>query len=64
MKMAIKIIKLESGKFKAICPALPGCCAAGSTPEEAARKIESAILGYLASLNTPTLQIEPQLLTA
>lgn len=63
--MVIKITKVESGKFKAICPALPGCCVVGCTPEEAARKIESAIQGYLASLNsTAPWKIESHLLTA
>ncbi|HHH75526.1 MAG TPA: type II toxin-antitoxin system HicB family antitoxin [Phycisphaerae bacterium] len=50
MKLGIRILNGESGTFKAVCPALPGCVSRGLTREEAADKLDEAIRGYLAAV--------------
>jgi predicted RNase H-like HicB family nuclease len=50
MKLMVRVIQ-EGHAFRANCPALPGCRAQGTSREEALRKMEAAIRGYLASLN-------------
>jgi predicted RNase H-like HicB family nuclease len=54
MKIAIVIEAAEEAGYRAECPSLPGCTAFGRSPEEARNQISRAILGYLASLDTPT----------
>jgi len=51
MKLDIRIHHKENGRFVACCPSLPGCSACGDSHEQAAKKLELAIRGYLASLN-------------
>ncbi len=51
MKLAIRTTRQSEDKFKAWCPALPGCAAYGRTLDEAVKKLEQAIFGYLASLD-------------
>lgn len=51
MKVAIRVIKKTTGRFRAYCPALPGCWADGLTHEDAVRAIHRAVEGYLASMN-------------
>lgn len=51
-KLSIHIIREADGGFMAFCPALPGCMTKGRTREEAQKKIDDAIRGYLGSLNT------------
>ena len=51
MKIAVKIVKDQGGKYRASCPALPGCWVVGRTRNEARAKIAEAVEGYLASLD-------------
>jgi len=53
MKIAIVIEAAAEAGYRAECPSLPGCTAFGRSPEEARDQITRAILGYLASLDTP-----------
>jgi predicted RNase H-like HicB family nuclease len=53
MKIAIVIEAAAGAGYRAECPSLPGCTAFGRSPEEARQQITRAILGYLASLDTP-----------
>jgi len=50
MKLAIRITDSDQGGYKAWCPSLPGCCCRGETQEEARRKLDEAIRGYLAAV--------------
>ena len=50
MKLCIQILK-NGGGFKAVCPSLPGCVSTGSTREEAQRKLDEAIRGYIAAMS-------------
>ena len=54
MKIAIVIEAVSGAGYRAECPSLPGCTAFGRSPEEAQAQITRAIMGYLASLDTPT----------
>ena len=56
MKIAIAIEAVAGTGYRAECPSLPGCTAFGRSPEEARDQISRAILGYLASLDTPAPQ--------
>jgi len=51
MKIAVKIIKDQDGKYRASCPALPGCCVRGDSYDDAKNRIDEAVRGYLGSLN-------------
>jgi len=51
MKLAVRIYPNEQGDFIATCPSLPGCCCRGSTHEEARKKMDEAIRGYIAAVN-------------
>jgi predicted RNase H-like HicB family nuclease len=51
MKIAIRIAMSQPGRWRAWCPALPGCHAVGQSRDEVADKIDLAIRGYIASLN-------------
>lgn len=65
MKLSIRVRAEDQGGFLAWCPALPGCNARGQTRQEAIRKLELAIMGYLASLNaSPPANLEPYLTVA
>ena len=43
MTFAITIVEDEDGMFVAECPAIPGCVSQGTTADEAAQNIRSAI---------------------
>ena len=50
-KLSVRVVRDESGLFRAWCPHLPGCaCRAGSREEAIASLIE-AIRGYLAAVH-------------
>ena len=51
MKLVVRIMQECDGRYRAWCPALPGCVVRGSSREEVTRKMQEAIGGYLASLN-------------
>lgn len=51
MKMGVKIIQESPTRYRALCQALPGCEARGSTKDEALRQVAIAIESYLVSLN-------------
>ncbi len=52
MKLTVKLARITNNRFKAWCPALPGCVVFGQSEDEAKNKIRQAIDGYLASLDT------------
>lgn len=61
MKLIVKV-QQSQGKFRAWCPALPGCRAHGESHDHARKQLEEAIRGYLASLNVaPPAMLEQQL---
>ncbi len=49
MKVCIYIRPSRRGGFLAMCQTLPGCHAWGETRQQARRKLEEAIEGYLAA---------------
>ncbi len=51
MKIGIRIIRNGEG-YTATCPSLPGCKCRGKTKEEVQGKLDEAIKGYIASLDT------------
>jgi len=51
MRPAIKISRSADGSFRACCPSLPGCTVCARSRQEAEKKINQAVVGYLASLN-------------
>jgi len=56
MRIAIRVARAgpdRPGRYRAWCPTLPGCRVHGRSCEEAIDNIDSAIRGYLASLNRP-----------
>jgi len=52
MKLAIRITRGIDGSYRAFCPALPGCVVWGTSLKEAKEKIDSAVSGYVASLDS------------
>ena len=69
MKLAVKITELADGQFRASCPALPGCVAAGGSVDETRRQMALAVEGYIRSLNAATNweiseRVEPELVSA
>lgn len=65
MKIAVRILKDSDGYYRAWAPALPGCFAYGPSEEDAQRKLEEAIRGYLSSLDTQVPgNLEYNILTA
>ena len=50
MKLIIKIIR-QAGSYEAWCPALPGCQVSAASKEQACERIQSAVKGYLASMD-------------
>ncbi len=50
MKLNVTVYPNEDGGFTAECQALPGCRQTGRTREQATRRIEDAIEGYLAAV--------------
>ena len=51
MKLTIRIISDDDGRFTAVCPTLPGCMCRGTTRDEAKLKLDEAIRGYFAAVN-------------
>ncbi len=51
MKLCVHIKQEHDGRYKAFCPALPGCTSDGHTREEAKDNLDEAIRGYIASLD-------------
>ena len=67
MKLVVRIIQERSGRFRASCPALPGCEVVADSREEAGRRIDVAVRSYLASLNVampagPATFVQPPVL--
>ena len=52
VKLVIKISRRADNGFRACCPALPGCAVYGRSWTEASDKIQEAVRGYLAGLDT------------
>ena len=50
MKLGIKIVR-QVDSYEAWCPALPGCRVTAASREQACERIQSAVRGYLASLD-------------
>jgi len=59
MKYRVLIEQDEDGVFVAEVPSLPGCISQGDTREEAIKKIQEAIEGYLESLKVHDEPIPP-----
>lgn len=51
MKVCIRIVRDEQGRYLACCPSLPGCVTRGNTREDAQKKLDQAIRGYMAAIN-------------
>jgi predicted RNase H-like HicB family nuclease len=51
MKMVITVSRTVIGRFRARCPALPGCWVDAQSSQEAVHCLRQAIRGYLASLD-------------
>ena len=51
MKLCIKIVPDERGGYLASCPSLPGCKCHGDTEEEARKKLQEAMYGYIAAIS-------------
>ena len=51
MRLTIKIKTNIKGGYTAMCPSLPGCMSCGETRDEAQKKLDEAIRGYVAALN-------------
>ena len=51
MKLCIKIIRNEQGGYTAVCPLLPGCETRGQTCEDAKKRMDEAVKGYMAAMN-------------
>ena len=69
MKLAVKITEVADGHFRASCPALPGCVAAGESVDETRRRMALAVEGYIRSMNAATNweisePVEPELVSA
>ena len=50
MEVVIRITRDERG-YRASCPALPGCSIRAQSQQEAQKKIDQAVRGYIASLH-------------
>ena len=55
MKLAVRVVVSAKGGYMATCPSLPGCTAWGNTHEEARKKLEEAIRGYIAAMSNRVL---------
>ena len=51
MKVCVTIQPVGEGGYKAFCPSLPGCICHADSFEEAKKKIDEAIIGYIASVS-------------
>jgi len=52
MRLAIRITRGIDGSYRASCPALPGCVVWGMSLKEAKEKVDSAVSGYVASMES------------
>jgi len=50
MKLCVRIVQDKRGGFVALCPSLPGCVSRGGTAEDARKRLDDAIRGYLAAV--------------
>jgi len=57
MHRFLVVIEKANGNFSAYSPDLPGCVATGSTPEEAAQNMHSAIEMHIQGLKEDGLPI-------
>lgn len=51
MKLCVRIVQDKRGGFVALCPSLPGCVSRGGTAEDARKRLDDAIRGYLAAVS-------------
>ena len=51
MKVCVRIVQDDRGGYTARCPSLPGCMSHGDTRQEACKKLDEAIRGYVAAIN-------------
>jgi len=51
MKLCIVIMPDKRRGYTAMCPSLPGCVSRGRTREEAQRRLDGAIRGYIAAVS-------------
>ena len=56
MKLAVRVVISERGGYMATCPSLPGCMTWGNTREEARKKLDEAIRGYIAAVSNRVLE--------
>lgn len=50
MQYRVRISEKPHAGWQAWCPSLPGCWVRGASREEVSEKIQSAVEGYLASM--------------
>lgn len=51
MNLVVKTTQQSDGTIKAWCPALPGCQVTAGNDEEVHERLQTAIRGYLASMD-------------
>ena len=56
MKLAVRVVISEKGGYVATCPSLPGCMSWGNTREEARKRLDEAIRGYIAAVSNRVLE--------
>jgi predicted RNase H-like HicB family nuclease len=49
MRLAIRIQEYQPDVVRASCPSLPGCVVYGRTRDEARRRLEEVVKGYMAT---------------
>ncbi len=49
--LSIRVVRDDSGTFRAWCPHLPGCLCRGETSAQAISQLVQAIRGYLAAVH-------------
>jgi predicted RNase H-like HicB family nuclease len=55
MRFLVHITQMSEELFQVSCPGLPGCITYGQSKEQAVQRMETAVRGYLASLDVPEL---------
>jgi predicted RNase H-like HicB family nuclease len=58
MKLCIRIVEDNRGGYTGVCPSLPGCMSRGQTREQAKKKLDEAIRGYLAAVGNCTTETQ------
>ena len=56
MKLAVRVVISKRGGYVATCPSLPGCTSWGNTREEARKRLDEAIRGYIAAVSNRVLE--------